>query len=210
MRILLVHGLGRTPLSMLRLASDLRRAGAEPWLFGYVPAVERFDRIVGRLQIRMQALAQTEYAAVGHSLGGLLLRAAVAGLAPGVRLPTHLVLLGTPNQAPCLALRVRGWPLFRIISGEAGRLLASPARMAALPVPAVPLTVIAGTAGPTSRWAPFGGQANDGMVAVNEARLGAHEEFIELPVWHAFMMNHPRVRQLVRERCLKEEGRSKT
>jgi len=202
MRVLLVHGLGRTPLSMLRLARDLRRAGAEPRLFGYLPAAERFDRIVGRLRRHMELLGEAEYAAVGHSLGGLLLRAAVAQLGPGVRPPTHLVMLGTPNQSPRLARRVQRWIFYRVISGDAGQLLASPARTMELPVPSIPLTVIAGTSGPTFRWGPFRGDVNDGLVAVSEARLGAHEEFIELPVRHTFMMNNPRVRKIVRERCL--------
>jgi pimeloyl-ACP methyl ester carboxylesterase len=202
MRVLLVHGLGRTPLSMQRLGRDLRRAGVEPRLFGYVPAMERFDRIVERLQREMERLAEAEYAAVGHSLGGLLLRVAVARLAPGIRPPKHLVMLGTPNRSPRLARRVQRWLIYRIISGDAGQVLASPARMAGLPVPSVPLTVIAGTGGPTFHRGPFPGEANDGLVAVSETRMGGHEEYIELPIWHTFMMNHPRVRQIIHDRCL--------
>ena len=202
MRVVLVHGLGRTPLSMLRLGWDLRRAGLEPHLFGYSPALERFDRIVLRLQRHLEGVANEEYAAVGHSLGGLLLRVAVAGLAPRIRPPARIIMLGTPNRSPQLAQRFRKWLLYRILSGQAGQVLASPDRTASLPVPAVPLTVIAGTAGSALRWGPLRGQPNDGLVAVSEARLGGHEEFIELPVWHTFMMNRSRVRQIVRERCL--------
>jgi len=202
MRVLLVHGLGRTPLSMWRLGRDLRRAGAQPRLFGYVPAIERFDRIVRRLQRQMEQLAKAEYAAVGHSLGGLLLRVAVAQLAPGMRPPKHLIMLGTPNQSPRLARRIQRRFVYRIISGDAGKVLASPIRMAGLPVPSVPMTVIAGTGRPTFSWGLFPGEANDGLVAVSETRIGSHEEHIEMKVWHTFMMNHPQVRQIIRDRCL--------
>ena len=71
-----------------------------------------------------------------------------------------------------------------------------------LPVPSIPLTVIAGTGGPTLRWGPLAGEVNDGLVAVSETRMGEHEEHIELPVWHTFMMNDPRVREIIRKRCL--------
>ena len=206
MQILLVHGLGRTALSMGRLARDLRRAGAEPQLFAYLPAMERFDCIVRRLRQRLEWLAEAEYAVVGHSLGGLLLRAAIAQLAPGVRPPRRLVMLGTPNQSPRLARRCRRWLLYRLISGDAGQTLASPARMAAIPIPSIPMTVVAGKTGPTFAWGPFPGEVNDGIVAVSEARLGAHEEFIELPVRHTFMMNNRRVRQVIRDRCMGPAG----
>ena len=202
MRVLLVHGLSRTPLSMLRLASYLRRAGAQPRFFGYVAAMEPFDRIVGRLQQQMEQLAEAEYAVVGHSMGGLLLRAAVARLGAGVRLPRHLVMVGTPNQSPRIARRVQRWFLYRMACGDAGKLLVSPTRMAGLPVPSVPLTVIAGTRGPTFRWGLFPGQANDGLVTVSETCLAAHEEHIEVPAWHTFIMNHRQVRQIIRDRCL--------
>jgi hypothetical protein len=111
-------------------------------------------------------------------------------------------MLGTPNQSPRLARRVHRWLVYRIISGDAGQLFASSARMMELPVPSVPLTVIAGTGGPTFRLGPFPGEANDGLVAVSETRMGGHEEYIELPIWHTFMMNHPRVRQIIHDRCL--------
>ncbi|MBP8305580.1 MAG: alpha/beta hydrolase [Phycisphaerae bacterium] len=202
MRVLLVHGLGRTPLSMLRLARYLQRAGAGASLFGYVPEVERFDRIVERLQRRMEELAEAGYAAVGHSLGGLLLRVATAGLGPGVRLPSHIVMLGTPNRSPRMARSVRRWLLYRMACGDAGQLLASPDRMAALPVPCVPVTVIAGTRGLPFMRGQFRGEANDGLVAASETRMDGREEYIEVPARHTFMMNHPQVRQVILTRCL--------
>jgi pimeloyl-ACP methyl ester carboxylesterase len=209
-QVLLVHGLGRTRLSMLRLAMYLRRRGIEPHHFGYGPAFAQFDAICLQLQRRLEQLAKDDTVVVGHSLGGLLLRQAVSQLGPDTQSPCRLIMLGTPNQSPRLARRVSRWPLYRIISGDAGRLMASPDRLAHLPVPKLPMTVIAGTAGPAWKRGPLAGLVNDGLVAVSETRLDAGEEFIELPVWHAFMMNHPDVRRIILERCgIQEIGDSR-
>jgi hypothetical protein len=200
MHILLVHGLGRTPLSLLRLARDLRRAGHDPTLIGYVAAVEPFARIVGRVRRQIQAVARTDrpYAAVGHSLGGLVLRAAFADWPAALPLPRHVVMLGTPNQPPRLAARFRRlWP-YRVANGEAGQILADPDFFARLPPPPFPCTIVAGTRGWRHRRLPFSGEPNDGIVAVVEAQLDPIP-LVELPVAHTFMMNDGRVRALVRE-----------
>jgi hypothetical protein len=57
MQVLLVHGMGRTPLSMLRLGRKLRRAGHTVNLLGYVAALEPFARIVLRVQERFARTA---------------------------------------------------------------------------------------------------------------------------------------------------------
>lgn len=202
MRALLVHGMGRTPLSMMSMGRALRRAGVAPSQFGYSAAFESVERIVGRLRQRLVQEADGEYLVIGHSLGGLLLRAAIAGLDPEVPRPRRVVMIGTPNQSPRLARHFLGAFWFRAINGDAGRMLASPERMAAIPTPAVPFTVIAGTRGPRGSWSPFGNEVNDGLVAVAETRMGGDEEFIELPVLHPFMPYDRRISRLVMERCV--------
>ena len=131
--VLLVHGLGRTPLSLRRLGRRLRRAGHQPRYFGYVPAVESFDRILSRLRSRVRELDAkgTPWAGIGHSLGGLLLRSAIAAEAP--RHLVHLIMLGTPNQPPRLARRASGVRPFRWLAGECGKRLASAEYYAHLP-----------------------------------------------------------------------------
>jgi pimeloyl-ACP methyl ester carboxylesterase len=201
MRILLIHGLGRTPLSLLGLARDLRQAGHRPQLVAYSGAFESYRTIVARVRQRLQAAAKTAepYAAIGHSLGGLIVRTALADWPAELPLPRCVVMLGTPSQTPRLALRFRGWSLYRWINGEAGQLLAQPEFFARLPAPTVPLTVIAGTKGWPTAFSLFGREPNDGVVAVAETRLTPHVRVIELPTSHTFMMNNRDVRALVRE-----------
>ena len=201
MKVMLVHGMGRTPLSMRPLARDLRRSGLDVELFGYATAWESIDTIVARLTRRLEIMAASEYVVVGHSLGGLLLRLAIAALGPGIRKPRRLIMLGTPNQSPRLARRFeRAW-WYRLMNGDAGRLLASPSRLAAIPGATIPCTIIAGTHGIYGRWSPFGDEQNDGLVAVSETHLGGATETILLRLRHPFMMGDPALRALLRERC---------
>jgi hypothetical protein len=198
MRLLLVHGMGRTPLSLARLARFLRQEGHRVERVGYVAAIESFERIRARVRRRLERLARADepYAVIGHSLGGLALRAALSGLTPA---PGHLVMLATPNQPPRLASRLqRFWP-YRVFCGDCGQLLARAEFFRQLPLPSVPYTIIAGTAGPRGRRSPFGLEANDWIVAVEETKVGPGDQPVTLPVGHTFMMNDRRVHAAIRQ-----------
>lgn len=201
MRVLLIHGVARTPLSVLGLARDLRRAGHRSEVIAYIGAFESYRNIVSRVRRRLQAAAGTAepYAAIGHSLGGLILRTALADWPAELPLPRCVVMLGTPNQPPRLARRFQHWKLYRWVNGESGQLLAQPEFFAGLPVLTVPLTVIAGTRGWLPALSLFGLEPNDGVVAVAETHVSAHARVVQLPVSHTFMMNNREVRALVRE-----------
>jgi Alpha/beta hydrolase family len=188
--VLLVHGLWRTPLSLLSLVHRLRTYGHRPEQFGYAAVAQRYDAILARLLRRLDRLAASgvPYAVIGHSLGGVLLRAALPRIAGPP--PRHLVMLGTPNRPPVLARRLGAHWLYRRLMGECGINLSSHDFYAALPVPEVPYTIVAGTAGSRGRWSPFGGEPNDGIVAVSETRIRDQDEIVLLPVTHTFMMNN--------------------
>lgn len=197
--VLLVHGLGRTPLSLRRLGRRLRRGGYQPRYFGYVPAVESFDRILSRLRARVRELdAQgTPWAGIGHSLGGLLLRSAIAEEAP-LHL-AHLIMLGTPNQPPQLARRAAAAGPFRWLAGECGRRLASAEFYAHLPPPQYPYALLAGTRGLYGRWSPFADTPNDGIVAVAEVPVRREDHVDTFRVSHTFMMNNGAVQARILE-----------
>jgi hypothetical protein len=166
---------------------------------GYVTAVERFPAIRDRVRHRLELAANSgrPYAAIGHSLGGLLVRAALDGWPAALPLPRHVIMLGTPNRPPRVARRLqRLWP-YRLVNGECGRLLARAEFFTGLPPMAVPCTIVAGTGGRRGRWSPFGHDANDGLVAVDEAEMDGTAYLVQVPVRHTFMMNNRRVRALV-------------
>lgn len=195
--VLLVHGLGRTPLSFRSLARRLRHWGFAPEHFGYIAAAECYERVVGRLTRRIErAGAVGDYAMVTHSLGALLVRDALARV--HCRLPRRVVMLGPPNRLPRMAARLHRIPPYRWCLGECGARLASPAFFSALPPLTVPYTIIAGSAGPRWKWLPLGGTVNDGIVALEETRLRPEDTVLTVPVGHTFMMRHPEVQAMVR------------
>lgn len=184
--------MARTPLSLAGVARFLRRMGHDPVSAGYVAALEAFDTVRDRVRERLTALADP-FACIGHSLGGLLLRAALEGAG---RSPRHVIFLGTPQRSPFLARKYRRlWP-YRIVNGEMGQLLGDPEFFASLPPVPRPHTVIAGTGGRTGRWSPFGDEPNDGIVSVAETRLDGSAP-ITVPARHTFLMNHREVRAAI-------------
>jgi hypothetical protein len=196
MRVLLVHGMGRTPLSLARLTRVLKQAGHRPERVGYVAAFESFERILARVRRRLEALARSgePYAVIGHSLGGLTLRAALTGLSPA---PVHFIMLATPNQPPLLARQLhRLWP-YRMLCGECGQLLSRPEFFARIPEPSIPYTIIAGDAGYRGRRSPFGGDPNDWLVAVDETKISSGDRPNVFPVGHTFMMNNREVQAAI-------------
>ena len=140
---LFVHGMGRSPLSGWPMLWHLRRAGVQTGTFGYATSIESFPAITGRLASRISRLAeQGDYVLIGHSLGGVLLRAALNALPPGTRQPRRVFLLGSPIGASRLAKLLHDHPLYRLLTRDCGQLLASEQRMQH--VPALHVLTIAG------------------------------------------------------------------
>lgn len=196
MQVLLIHGLARTSLSLLSLEARLRRAGHCTEHFGYFAFLSSFDAIADRLKQRLRTMAeQGNYGIVAHSLGGILTRAALG--AGDVPQPEHVVMLGPPNQMPRLAPLAWHVPPFRWYTQQCGFNLTRPEFFEALPHLKAPYTILAGTEGPRGVLSPFGDEVNDGIVALSETRLSPHDEIVQLPVWHTFMMNHVAVQDHV-------------
>jgi len=196
-RVLLIHGLWRTPLSLRSLARALRGWGFDPEHFGYAAIVERYEGIVARLQRRIERLAAGgDYALVTHSLGAILARAALARVRG--RRPRQVVMLAPPNQPPRMAATLVRLPPYRWLLGECGANLARPEFYAALPPLRDRHSVIAGTAGPRRGFLPLGTTPNDGLVTVEETRLHPGDPVLTLPAGHTFIMRHPEVQAMVR------------
>lgn len=186
LRAILVHGMGRTPAAMIVLAARLRAAGLHPDLFAYSAALVGWEGCVGRLRCFIdRRAAGTDFVVVGHSLGTVLLRAVLPRLA---RQPVACFLLAPPTQASLAARRFAPRRLYRLFTGEMGQKLASQPFMDALPLPAVPTRIYAGTGGPRGRHAFFGDEPNDGVLAVRETRL-ADIPLQTVPSLHTFIMN---------------------
>jgi pimeloyl-ACP methyl ester carboxylesterase len=200
MKVLLVPGLGRTPVSMLLLARRLSKTGHSPEFFCYFPTFERQSRINERLVERLRVLAANgaEVGLIGHSFGGLLLREACAKV-PELRV-RHLVMLGTPNQPPRLAQRAYKSLVIRKLHGSCGRRLLTPEWYSQLPAPSAPYTNVAGTFGWPASYGPFSGEPNDGIVAVSETRINDDDDPLLMPVIHAFLLTDKHVFDVIADR----------
>ena len=137
---------------------------------------------------------------VGHSLGGVLLRAALNDLPPATRRASHLFLLGSPVRAARLAELLRNNPVYKIVTRDCGRLLGSAERMAEVGSVAVPTTVVVGVRGLPWPKDPFDGEPNDGVVARSEVCADWAGEEVHVPVGHTFLPASRRVAQLILQR----------
>ena len=192
MDLVLIHGMGRTPLSMLRLRRRLRRAGHHPILFGYSPTFETLQGATARLLDLIDRRVDTGcYALVGHSLGTVIIRAALGHLEG--RMPATCFFLAPPMVA-CKAAKFfsRFWP-YKVAMGEMGQLLADDGFMRRLPTPPTLVRIYAGTGGPRASWLPFGTEENDGILTVSEATGNDGASAVRVPSLHTFIMNSPAV-----------------
>ncbi len=207
MQVLYVHGMGRSPVSGWPLLRRLRRVGMRTHTFGHFVSTESFATIVGRLGKRLMQLAHVDdYALVGHSLGGVLLREALCTLPASVRLPQRLFLLGSPVQVSSVAAQMASNPLYRLLTGDCGSMLGSPQRMAGVGTPAVPVTAVVGIRG----WSVVSGllprEVNDGVVTLSEASAPWLTDVVPVPVTHMLLPSDARVSAVILER-LQSSGR---
>lgn len=192
MDLVLVHGMGRTPLSMLRLSRRLWRDGHHPILFGYSPAFETLQGATARLmRLIGRRVASRPYVLVGHSLGTVIIRSALGQLRGN---PPSACFFLAPPMVACKAARFfsRFWP-YRLLMGEMGQLLADETFMRQLPMPATFTRIYAGVSGPRAAWLPFGMAPNDGILSLDEATGPYANLALEVTALHTFIMNSRQV-----------------
>lgn len=203
MLVLFVHGMGRTPLSGWPLLHRLRRAGLRTTTFGYITAFENFNSIKLRLISKVSKIAEDKnYILVGHSLGGVLIRAALNALPEHVERPRHVFLLGSPIQPSRRAVRLKNNLGYRVFTGDCGQLLASQARMNEIGSLSDTTTSIAGVRGLTNGRGPFGNEPNDGIVSIGEVSAPWLSNQKQIPVVHTFLPASGKVAEVIlREVC---------
>lgn len=199
-RAILLHGLNRTARSLRRLMAGLREAGFEAEAWSYPSRRHRIADLVGRFRHDLAARRERgRIHLVGHSLGAIVIRGAVATPAP-IELG-RIVMIAAPNQGVVLDDLVARTPGLTLAYGAAIRDLASDAAFLHwLPVPDAEIGVIAGTrrfhpcnpASYLSAWLRRHVD-HDGTVAVHQTKLAGMRDFLALPVNHTFICDEPRV-----------------
>jgi hypothetical protein len=201
LQALFVHGMGRSPLSGWPLFRKLKKFGIVTSTFGYAVTFQDFSKIVSRLAscISKQA-TQGDYILIGHSLGGLLLRAAMATLPPSTRLPLHVFLLGSPIKSARLARKLRNNLIYRMLTRDCGQFLASDERMDSVGALTTPTTVVVGVRGIHATFSAFQDVPNDGVLAASEVSAEWATDEIRIPVIHTLLPASSRVAAIILDR----------
>ena len=201
-KVVLLHGFGRSAMSMLLLNSALTEAGYDVYSLDYPStdeAPEALVEIVGeKINSCCKDRAETVHF-VGHSFGGLLVRDYLGRHQP--KNLGHVVLIGTPNKGSELAdddLGIAAQETLLEWAGPSAQVLHTgpDGYPASLPAPDYPVGVIAGIRGTrmSDKWLPT---PNDGVVSVASARLDGMTDFIAVEVTHWDMRSNPVVAELV-------------
>jgi pimeloyl-ACP methyl ester carboxylesterase len=186
-----LHGFGRGPGSVRRLANRLSQAGYAVYNVDYPSMSEDFPRLVSRLAARVAAEAPgcAEVNFVSYSMGGLLVRDYLANHA--IAQLGRVVMIGPPNHGSEIVDSLGGGWLFRKLLGPvAARLGTGPDSIPnRLGPPDFPLGVIAGD----RVISPIGWlllpRPCDGTVSVASARLDGMADFLLVHRSHTFMID---------------------
>ena len=191
--VLLLHGLGRSPVVFAKMEPALRAAGYEAVAISYPSLtrdIEGHAAQLNRLLDRAEGVSRVSF--VTHSLGGIVLREALAResawrdrLALG-----RVVMLAPPNQGSELAAALDDIPLFHLLAGPSAEQLVKGRSYAALPT-GVEVGVIAGGTPDGEGFNPLLSANNDGVVTIEETRLAGAKDALVVSALHTFIASDP-------------------
>lgn len=195
--VILLHGLGRTPISMWGLARFLARNGYRTHLFGYASIFCSIEQSAARLSkfIERRIPANESVSFVGHSLGAIVVRRLLADGEP--RPVARIVMLGPPNQGAQIAKALGRYGLCRTLLGPSFREVATVEIAASRACPEI--GIVAGGRQDSRGYNHFLSGDNDGIVRVQETELEIAKERIVIRGLHSFLMDNPEARKLALE-----------
>lgn len=186
--VVVLHGLGRSRTVMWLLARRLESAGFRAERIGYRSLrdpPEEILRVIGKKIADCCVGKSTELHFVGHSFGGLLIRAYLAD--NDVANLGRVVLIGTPNKGSEIVDVFRDEWWFKVLGPTARSLgTGSDSFAMSLPPPDYPLGVIAGKSTATRNEALLPGD-DDGLVSVQSTKVAGMSDFLVVDVGHSMM-----------------------
>ncbi len=198
--VVLLHGLGRSALSMKRVEWTLRSAGYKVVNFDYPSRRFSVEQLAGDrfapFLARLQPAPGTRVHFVTHSMGGIILRCYFRDhVLPQLG---RIVMIAPPNSGSEVADRLKGLRLYQLLNGPAGQELGTDGLPPHLGPAPGDTGVVAGTFSFNplfSSWLP---KPNDGKVSVASARLESMRDFLTVPYSHTWLMwRKPVLRQVM-------------
>jgi pimeloyl-ACP methyl ester carboxylesterase len=193
--VILLHGLGRTSRSLIKLADALKNAGFNPVNLDYPSRKKTIEALA--LETVQHGLEKcTELQArtvhfVTHSMGGILVRYYLSRQRPENL--GRVVMLSPPNRGSEAADHLQDSVLYRWLKGPAGQqLVTGPHGLPEQLGPVTfPLGIITGNRHSFfDAWlAEVIPGADDGKVAVERAKVEGMTDFLVLPYSHPFIMD---------------------
>lgn len=188
--VVLVHGLGRSPSSMLILSQRLAWAGYRVTIAEYASLSATFAEQLGTLHDIVEECCAdaSRVHFVGHSLGALVIRGHLAEHRPDSL--GRVVLLAPPNQGSLFVDWLVEMDLASDVLGPVGRTLGTDTTdlPATLPHPDYEVGIIAGSRSTQPIGPPAIPGPDDGIVSIEQARIG-DVPMLVLPRSHAFIAN---------------------
>lgn len=186
--VVLLHGLGRNNTSMWLLASRLEDAGYYVQRVGYSSLHQNTDEILKKISSQINECCQEHTQRVnfvGHSLGGLMVRAYLQN--HKVDKLGRVVLLGTPNKGTAAVDHFsNGW-LIKVLGPTAQALGTDDKSFPkSLKAPYYPVGIIAGERGSRINDRIIPGK-DDGVVSVEATKIDAMTDFIIIETGHSMM-----------------------
>ena len=198
--VVVLHGMGRTKLSMSWLAGRLEQQGYDVLNFSYPSTRSSVASSTAHLHQELQSrlparTGQVHF--VTHSLGGIVVRAYLKQ-----HLPANLgrvVMLSPPNQGSEVVDRLRDIFLYRLATGPAGQELGTEKTSTPNMLGEVdfPLGVITGDRSFNPLFSAWLSGPNDGKVSVHRAKVSGMADFLVVPHSHSFIMRSSAVARQV-------------
>ena len=203
--VICLHGLGRSPSAMTKMAKFLADKGGYTVINVAYPStragIGEHARTLDQIITNLDGIEEINF--VAHSLGNMVVRHWMGdrsdpqgGAKPDPRVQ-RFVMLAPPNNGAQLAKRLGDNKLLRTLIGaplaELGPDWAEFERK--LAVPACQFGILAGGRGDKKGRNPLLTGDDDLVVSVEETRLAGARDFAVLPVLHTFIMDDATVQQ---------------